>query len=97
MTKFQTYCDECGRPKSQDDTGWRDMGVTFESKTKKTVLSVVIGDLRDERWDELHNTCGESCLHRHIDKLLQPATIQATTPSSTTPPSASPASDSPSD
>ena len=98
MTKSQTYCDECGKPKG-DESGWRRIGIDFEVRPPDKVRAVVIGKLSlDDRIDEIHDVCGENCFHRHIDKLLQPAIVTSPTiPSNTAPPITNSASDSPRD
>ena len=97
MTKSQTYCDECGKPKG-DETGWKEIGVFLDPSGNGEVVLLTIGNLEKEMPDELHDTCGEVCFHRHIDKLLQPlATASTTIPATTAAPTASSASDSPSD
>jgi hypothetical protein len=99
MTKSQTYCDECGKPKG-DETGWRPIGVMFDvqGEVRYIMIENKPSASLDERVDEIRDTCGESCFHRHIDKLLQPlATASTTIPTTTAAPTASSASDSPRD
>ena len=98
MTKSQTYCDECRKPKG-DESGWRQIGVDFEISSKTEVRALVIGKVTfDDQIDRIDDVCGESCFHRHIDKLLQLAMTPSTTiPASTATPIPNCASDSPSD
>ena len=94
MTKSQTYCDECRKPKG-DESGWRKIGVAFDHGD---VNYIMVGNLIDDQIDRIDDVCGESCFHRHIDKLLQLAMTPSTTiPASTATPIPNCASDSPSD
>jgi hypothetical protein len=71
MTITTIKCDGCGREKG-DANHWQRILVRPTVDVDKPPM-IVVGSILgwNQDHDEFHDLCGESCFHRHLDKLLK--------------------------
>lgn len=70
MTVEKVICDECGRVKGEANH-WHQIGVQKYAEGVWVELGVIgCHSDTDAKAYEVHDLCGEQCLHKHIAKLL---------------------------
>lgn len=71
MTLEKVACDECGRVKAEANH-WHRVGVILGPANEVSLeLGHLFGEVPAGNWIyDVHDLCGEQCLHKHIAKLL---------------------------